>query len=153
MIRAFATGLLVIALSAPAAFAEQKARPQAQQGDATALQIRKMAIDGAASTAVGCVTGTFYNMHVLGAVVRGTRIRVDITGVDFDPIAAVVILQMGPQAPGNVRAGYAFDDDSGGGNDPRIEFTAEYDGSVVLSVGSYDGTVGCYATKVQVTFP
>lgn len=153
MTRMLATGMLVLALSTLPLFAEQKARPQAHPGDALALKIGKMAVDGAASSAIGCVTGSFYNTTVLGAVVRGTRIRVDVSGVNFDPIASLVIMQMGPNTSGNARASYAYDDDSGGGDDPRIEFTAEYDGNVVLNIGSYDGTTGCFAAKVQVTFP
>jgi hypothetical protein len=29
--------------------------------------------------------------------------------------------------------------------------TADYDGNVVLSVGSYDGAFGCYAAKVEIS--
>ena len=42
-----------------------------------------------------------------------------------------------------------YDDDSGGGRDPRLEVTADYDGNVTLSVGSYDGSAGCYAIKTE----
>jgi hypothetical protein len=45
----------------------------------------------------------------------------------------------------------AYDDDSGGGNDPRLDATLPFDGNVVLIVGSYDGTFGCYWIKVTAT--
>jgi hypothetical protein len=46
-----------------------------------------------------------------------------------------------------------FDDDSGGNLDPRLEFTTQHDGNVVLSVGSFDGALGCYWVKIEVTVP
>ena len=44
-----------------------------------------------------------------------------------------------------------YDDDSGGGNDPRLDATLPFDGNVVLIVGSFDGTFGCYWIKVTAT--
>ena len=109
----------------------------------------KQAFSGNA-TLVACVGGQYYNQHSLGFVTRGARIRVDIQAGDgIDPIASVVIVQMGPNAPNGMRATYVYDDDSGGGRDPRLEVTADYDGNVTLSVGSYDGSAGCYAIKTE----
>ena len=114
----------------------------------------KMGFDGKPSTLIGCAGGQFYNTHPLGFTSSGTRVKVDIiSGDGIDPMAALVVLQMGPNAPDNARAQYVFDDDSGGNLDPRIEFTTNYDGNLVLSVGSFSGGFGCYWVKVEVTVP
>jgi hypothetical protein len=117
--------------------------------------IGKMGIDGSPSTLVSCVGGKHYVAHPLGFSVSGTRIRVDVLGSDeLDPVAALTVLQMGGNHPdGNARASYVYDDDSGGNLDPRIEFRMEYDGNVVLNIGSFDGDFGCYWVKVTVTVP
>jgi len=45
---------------------------------------------------------------------------------------------MGASAPdATARISYVFDVDSGGNLDPRLEFTTEFDGNIVLSVGSF----------------
>ena len=64
------------------------------------------------------------------------------------------LLEMGAPAPdAQARMSYFFDDDSGGNLDPRLEFTTQHDGNVVLSVGSFDGAFGCYWVKIEVTIP
>ena len=134
------------------------AADQAQKA-APAVAAAKLAAIGKQSfsgnpTFIACVSGQYYNQHSLGFVTRGTRIRIDVqSGDGIDPIASVIVMQMGPNAPNNMRAQYTFDDDSGGGRDPRIETTAEYDGNAMLSVGSYDGAAGCYAVKTEVAVP
>jgi hypothetical protein len=122
--------------------------------DSTRSAIGTMGIDGRPSTLVGCAGGSFYNTHPLGAAPSGTRIRIDVTsGSGIDPIAAASILQMGSGAPDGARMQFVRDDDGGGGVDPRLEFTLQFDANVVLSVGSYDGGFGCYWVKVEVTIP
>ncbi len=102
----------------------------------------KLSLDGGGVSIVGCTGGQYNTIHSLGFVTAGTRVRVNFqSGEGIDPIATVLILQMGPNAPNNVRASYAFDDDGGGNQDPRLEFTAEYAGNVIVSVGSYDGAL------------
>jgi hypothetical protein len=116
--------------------------------------MEKMGFEGKPSTLVGCAGGQFYTTHALGAAPARTRIRVDvISGDGIDPVATLIVLQMGANAPNNARAQYVYDDDSGGNLDPRIEFTTEFDGNVVVSVGSYSGGFGCYWLKVEVTVP
>ena len=129
------------------------ATPTAQ--DALRSALGKLAIDGNPSSLVSCVGGNDYKNFPLGSTVAGTRIRVDVlSGEGIDPIAALTVLQMGARHPeGRARASFAFDDDSGGNLDPRIEFTTEYEGNVVLSVGSYDGSFGCFWVKVDVRVP
>lgn len=152
--------LAVVGLSAeqtPSGKAKTKApKPLTPVGDSlTRSAIGTMGIDGKPSTLVACAGGTFYNVHPLGAAVAGARIKVDVlSGDGIDPVAALTVLQMGAAHPeGTARASYVFDDDSGGNLDPRIEFTMEYAGNVVLSVGSFDGGFGCYWVKVEVTVP
>ena len=111
-----------------------------------------LGIDGSPSTLVACVGGKFYNTHSLGFATAGTRIRVDTTSADVDPTAMLIITRMGGHDPnGQSSASSVYDDDSGGGNDPRIETTVPFDGHVILNIGSYDGTFGCYWVKVTVT--
>ena len=145
---------LACACSMGAVAAEQKPKAKSASVAAASLaQIGKESFSGN-PTLIACVAGQYYNHHSLGFAARGTRVRVDIqSGETIDPIATVVILQMGPNAPGGMRASSAFDDDSGGGRDPRIELTLEYDANVVVSVGSFDGTAGCYAMKAELILP
>ena len=134
---------------------EQASKPKTSPEAAAAriAQIGKLSFSGS-PTMIGCAGGQHYTQHSLGFVPRGTRIRVDvISGEAIDPIASIVIAQMGANAPNGMRASYAYDDDSGGGRDPRVEITAEFDGNVTVNMGSYDGTFGCYALKVEMTLP
>lgn len=132
-----------------------KAAPKADvlNGGATDSPNRVMGFDGNPSSLIGCTGGKFNNTHSLGYAGRGTRIKVEvISGDAIDPIAALTVLQMGSSHPeGGARASYVFDDDGGGNLDPRIEMALEYDGNVVLSVGSFGGEFGCYWVKIQVT--
>jgi hypothetical protein len=153
-------GFLVVAfvLAAGPAWAEQSAKQKAAPapvGDASARgALAKLGFDGKPSTLIGCTGGQFYNTHPLGFTTARTRVKVDIiSGDGIDPMASLVVLQMGPNAPDTVRAQYVFDDDSGGNLDPRIEFTTNYDGNLILSVGSFSGSFGCYWVKVEVTVP
>jgi hypothetical protein len=164
MRREFLGIALAVVVSAAGIAADQRVAPQAKpkapkgaleaNADATRSPVGTMGIDGRPSTLVGCAGGSFYNTHPLGAAPSGTRIRVDVTSGDgIDPIATAAILQMGAAAPDNARMQYVVDDDSGGNRDPRLEFTLQFDANVVLSVGSYNGSFGCYWVKVEVTVP
>lgn len=116
---------------------------------------RAMAIDGNPSTLAACVGGRYYNTHALGFATQGTRIIVNVqSGENIDPTASMSILRMGSHHPdGGAEAQLAFDDDSGGNLDPRLELSAPFDGHVVLNVGSFDGSFGCYFVKVEVRAP
>ena len=153
MFKRIVTFALITVFAAPAAFA-QNARPKTPAASAAGARdaMGKLTIDGGSMSIVGCAGGQFYTAHALGFITAGTRVRVNFqSGETIDPIATLLILQMGANVPNNVRASYVFDDDAGGGRDPRLEFTAEYNGNVVLSVGSYDGAFGCYAAKVEIS--
>lgn len=144
---------LISILAAPSAWA-QSAKPKADPRSAAASRdsAGKLAIDGGTASIIGCTGGQHYNTHALGFVTSGMRVRVTFqSGETIDPIASLLILQMGAGVTNDVRASYAYDDDSGGGRDPRVELNASYNGNVMLSVGSYDGTFGCYAAKVEIS--
>lgn len=156
---------LVLALVASPATADQQVAPRAKtkaphgtailNTDSAKSALRTLSFDGQASSLVACAGGRFYNTHALGFTVANTRVRVDILGGDtIDPVATAALLDMGASTPdGTARISYFFDDDSGGNLDPRLEFTTTYDGNIVLSVGSFDGSFGCYWVKVEVTIP
>ena len=164
MRRQFLGVIAVFAMSVAALGAEQATAPRAKaktlsggpvvNGDATRSPVGSMSIDGRPSTLVGCAGGNFYNTHALGFATAGTRIVVDIlSGDNIDPIAAASILQLGASAPDSARMSFVSDDDSGGNLDPRLSFTLSFDSNVVLSVGSFTGSFGCYWVKVEVTAP
>ena len=153
MLNRIGTSALMFLLAAPAVWA-QTPKPKADPATATALRdgAGTLAIDGSTFSFIGCSGGQYNSIHALGGVTSGVRIRVTIeSGEGIDPMATLLILQMGNGVPSNVRANYSFDDDSGGGRDPRVELTAPYNGNVILSIGSYDGAFGCYAVKVEMS--
>lgn len=134
--------------------AKKKAKPAPIADSSARSALTTLGFDGRPSTLIGCAGGKFYNSHPLGFTTSGTRIRVDvISGDNIDPVATLVVLQMGADAPDGARAQYKYDDDSGGNLDPHLELTTQYDGNVVLNVGSYDGSFGCYWLKIEVTVP
>ena len=158
--RLFTAFSIAVALATAGLSAEQAApkskNPSAaprQAGDAAKDPMGSLSISGNPSTLVACVGGKFYNSHSLGFATTNTRISIDVlSGDGIDPTAALTLLQMGGHHPdGQARASFAYDDDSGGGRDPHIDFTVPYDGHVVLNVGSFDGAFGCYWVKVTVT--
>jgi len=98
--------------------------------------------------AMGTMPGTILSMFVLEGLALGAL------GILIgNAVATAAILQMGALAPDNSRMSFVYDDDSGGNLDPRLDFTTEFDGNLVLSVGSFDGSFGCYWVKVEVTVP
>jgi hypothetical protein len=152
LVVALFVGVPVFADQAPA---KQKSQPAAATADRSARSaLSTLGFDGKPSSLIGCTGGQFYTSHPLGYTAAHTRVKIDvISGEGIDPIASLVVLQMGANAPDGARAQYVYDDDSGGNLDPRIEFTTNYDGNLVLSVGSYSGSFGCYWLKVEVTVP
>jgi hypothetical protein len=152
MLNRIVTFALMSVLAAPSAWA-QTTKPKTDAGSAAIgrAAIGKLAIDGSIATIIGCTGGQHQDTHSIGFVPSGARVRVTFqSGDGIDPMATLVLLQMGSGVPSNVRASYAFDDDSGGGRDPRVELTAPYNGHVMLHIGSYDGAFGCYGAKVEI---
>jgi hypothetical protein len=157
MRRAFMLAVAIGCASAVVVGADQaKPKPSAaNSGEAMAKSVfGKAGFDGKPTQLVACVGGQYYNIHNLGFAPSGSRVKLDvISGDNIDPMATMMVLQMGPNAPNQTRSGFVFDDDSGGGRDPRIETTTSYDGNVILAVGSYDGVFGCYIVKMEITVP
>jgi hypothetical protein len=115
----------------------------------------RQAISGQASTARHCVGPSGANVHPLGWVPAETDIKVTFTS-DFDPVAAITIVQMGEGTPdGLARAGYLADDDSGGNLEPEVQFTSSYAGTLTLHVSKFspERQAGCYFIKVEIQTP
>ena len=109
-----------------------------------------MRISGNPSSLVSCTQGTAYNVHNLGASVRGTRITVDLQGNDgFDGMATALVVAQGRNAGDDARVQYAYSDDADN-LDPRLNITLEQDSTVIIVVGSYSGDPGCYFLKTDV---
>ena len=129
-----------------AAQAPAKRAPQAPRNGT-------MRINGNPSSLVSCTQGSAYNVHNLGASVRGTRITVDLTGNDgFDGIATAIVVAQGPDFGDDARVQYAYSDDADG-LDPRLNVELEQDATVIVVVGSYSREPGCYFLKTDVRVP
>lgn len=141
---------LTLVLVGPVALAASKPPKQG-----TGLPNSTMGISGLASSARHCIGTAGANTHHLGYVPAGTRIVVTFVS-DFDPVAAVTIMQMGSGAPNGARASYLYDDDSGGNLEPELRFNPEHSGTAVLHVSKYsqsEGSGGCYFYKTEITTP
>ena len=70
----------------------------------------------------------------------------------FDPVAAVVVAGVGATAGSTVKTSTFYDNDSGGGKDPRITFVAPQRGTYFLLIGENSGSGGgCYRYQVTVS--
>ena len=102
-------------------------------------------IIGPASSAKHCVSGTYVaNVHDIGRVEQGNDILITFDS-DFDPVAGVTLENLTTQ-----RGTYIVDDDTGGGLQPQLHFTASHSSTLALYVASYNGGAGCYRYKVEV---
>ena len=113
-----------------------------------------MAISGVASSARHCV-GPGANIHGLGSVPANSQVDVSFVS-DFDPVAAVTVVQMGDDAPDDLaRTSFVADDDSGGNLEPQIRFTTTFGGTLTLHVSKFSpgNDAGCYFYKVEVRTP
>lgn len=129
-------------------------RPAARQNTAlppaklSKLQASPSAISGLASSGRHCVAGRYVShVHDLGYMQQGTQVRVTFAS-DFDPVAGVI--GGNPQAQ---TATYLIDDDSGGNLEPVLHFSTSQPGTVALFVAGFNGAVGCYGYKVEITPP
>jgi hypothetical protein len=112
------------------------------------------AIAGLASSARHCVADKSSNVHHLGWVPENSRITVTM-GSDFDPVAAITLVQLGSGAPENLaRVSYVANDDGGGNLEPELRITTTFAAEAVLHVRSYGGSgQGCYFFKSEVQTP
>jgi hypothetical protein len=148
--------ILVAALAlaiAPAAAAEAQAvKPAKQRGTPT---MGTLAIAGLASGGKHCVTAKAGAVHGLGWVPQGSNVTVTFVS-DFDPVAAITLVQLGAESPTQpARASLVSDDDSGGNLEPEIRFTTTHSGTMALVVKPFSNTegAGCYNFKVEVQTP
>jgi hypothetical protein len=113
-----------------------------------------MAISGVASSARHCV-GPGANVHSLGSVPANSQVDVSFVS-DFDPVAAVTVVQMGDDAPDDLaRSSFVADDDGGGNLEPQIRFTTTFSGTLALYVSKFlpGDQAGCYFYKVEIRTP
>jgi len=118
-----------------------KARPQASIGpDANGLYCTSPMENG-----VG--------IHDLGGIPAGVHVVVTVESYSdgFDPVAAVVVPQIGQKASNTIKLTNFYDNDSGGEGDSRIDFVAPQEGNYILVVGDLtDANVGCYRYQVLI---
>lgn len=113
------------------------------------------AISGLASSARHCIGPSGANVHTLGWVPSDTEVHITFLS-DFDPVAAMTVMQMGQDAPDRLaRASYLADDDGGGNLEPEILFRTSFSGTLNLHVSKFssDRQAGCYFFKVEIRTP
>jgi hypothetical protein len=92
-------------------------------------------------------------IHDLGAIPIGLHVTVTVHSYSdgFNPVAAVLVPTLGQKASNNVRVTNFYDDDSGGGGDPKVDFVTPQEGNYILVVGDYtDSVAGCYRYQLQI---
>ena len=122
------------------------------RGDGTSAPA---AISGFASSARNCVGPAGAVVHPIGWVPASSDVVITFTS-DFDPVAAVTLLQLGQDAPDRLaRVSYTADDDGGGNLEPEIRFTTTFSGTLALNVSKFsaDRQSGCYFYKVEIRTP
>ena len=90
-------------------------------------------------------------VHDLGFIPAGFNVTVDVESFsdDFNPVAAIIVPMIGQPAANTIKTTTFYDDDSGGGSDPRIDFVAPQSGTYLLLVNDLtDSVPGCYRYKV-----
>jgi hypothetical protein len=133
--------------------AQDAAKPAKQRASITN---GTMAISGLASAGRHCVTNGAASIHSLGWVPQNTQVTVTFVS-DFDPVAAITLMQLGAEnpTPGAARASLVSDDDTGGNLEPEIRFTTTHSGTMALHVKTFSNTEGqgCYTFKTEVRTP
>lgn len=95
--------------------------------------------------------------HDLGWLPAGVNVTVNVASTmpadaTFDPVAAVVAASVGVTAGSTVKTNTFYDNDAGGGKDPRITFVTPQRGTYFLVVGENSGSgFGCYRYQVSVS--
>jgi hypothetical protein len=90
-------------------------------------------------------------VHELGFIPAGVSVTVNVQSLsdDFNPVAAVIVPTIGQPAANTIKTTTFYDDDSGGGRDPRINFVAPQSGTYLLLVNDLtDSVAGCYRYQV-----
>lgn len=110
------------------------------------------------STFFHCLGGNDTRVHDLGFLQANSKVGIRFQS-DFDPVALVLALQLGQDAPGEAvsNASTFVDDDTGGDLEPELHIVAPFDGSYSLHVS--DGAAelplegGCYVYELAVELP
>ena len=154
--------VFLLALTTAGAAAGQD--PAATSPYKTAVRMQKetrgpLVVDFPSSFA-HCVSSDDTRVHNLGFLIADAEVRIAFQS-DFDPIAAVVGMRLGADAPDTAldraEAQIFTDDDTGGELEPLIDFIAPFDGSYSLHVA--DGALelplagGCYVYELTLTLP
>ena len=96
-------------------------------------------------------------MHDLGWLPAGINVQVTVAvsgpaTSTFDPVAAVVVAGVGATAGGTVKTTTFYDNDSGGGKDPKITLVTPQKGTYFLLIGENSGSGGgCYRYQVSIS--
>jgi hypothetical protein len=91
-------------------------------------------------------------VHDLGFIPAGFNVTVLVEAVsdDFNPVAAIIAPTIGQAAANTIKTTTFYDDDSGGGRDPRLEFVAPQSGTYLLLINDLtDSVIGCYRYQVS----
>jgi hypothetical protein len=147
--------VLLMAASVAAAQSAGSKPPKAAKRPAAAVEAAlPTAISGTASSGRNCVASTNTASHHLGWAPRGSRVTVTFSS-DFDPIAALNLVQLGEAASDRESDLAEFvDDDSGGNLDPRISTTTPFAGTLMLYVSAFSQSQsGCYYYKAEIQTP
>ena len=105
-----------------------------------------LSIAGIASSATHCISGSnsVANVHEVGRIEEGNSVVLTFS-TDFNAVAGAMLVDVPAQKHTAWR-----DDNSGGGVEPRISFTAPHAGTLALYVGGVSGAAGCYRYKVEI---
>ena len=111
----------------------------------TSQVVMPTSISGAAASGKHCVAGNnVANIHEIGRVEQGNQILITFES-DFDPIAGATLENLSTQ-----HGTYLIDDNSGGGLQPQLSFTASHSSTMALHVAGVAGSSGCYRYKVEI---
>jgi len=119
------------------------------------LMARPQAMIGGDANGVYCShpSENGVGIHDLGALPSGIHVVVTVESYSegFNPVAAVVVPQLGEKAANTVKVATFYDNDSGGDSDAKIDFVTPRAGNFVLFVGDFtDATAGCYRYQILI---
>jgi hypothetical protein len=110
--------------------------------------IGPLAISGTPSSAQHCVGGNSVpNVHEIGRIDRDSQVTISFDA-DFDALAGMTRITLDPVS--GAGGHFVVDDNSGGGRNPALNFTANAGDNVVLYVTGTNGATGCYRYKVEI---
>ena len=131
--------------------------PMKTSGFASLAITRPQASIGGPSNGLYCTSPTENGVTVsdLGSLPAGLHVQITIQSLTttngFNPVAAVVVARMGAKAGNTIQTSTFYDDDSGGVQDPRLDFVTPFGGNYLLLVNdNTDATIGCYRYQMVI---